>query len=141
MAVGTDNGAGEGGATSWRALWVSALALLATVALVALIVLITWSNRARDEAIGWERRSAEITLLTRTIDATIARSEAALGRYVLDENPETFTAYYNEWRTAGWQIRKLTRLAREDPPQLSRAAEMPPLYERRGAELAPAASA
>src|SRR6185503_19656064 len=98
--VGTDNGAGEGGATSWRALWISSGALAATLALVALIVLITWSNRARDEAIGWERRSAEITLLTRNIDATIARSEAALGRYVLNENRDTGTAYYNEWRSA-----------------------------------------
>src|SRR6186997_3588406 len=96
--VATETGPGEGGASSWRALWVSALALLATVALVALIVMITWSNRARDDAIGWERRSAEITLLTRSIDATIARSEAALGRYVLDEKRETGTAYYNEWR-------------------------------------------
>ena len=82
--VGTENGAGESGASSWRALWFSAGALAATLALVALIVMITWSNRARDAAIGWERRSAEITILTRNIDATIARSEAALGRYVLD---------------------------------------------------------
>jgi signal transduction histidine kinase/ActR/RegA family two-component response regulator len=139
--VGTDNGSAESGASSWRALWISAGALVATLALIVLIVTITMSNRARDEAIGWERRSAEITLLTRTIDATIARSESALGRYVLDENRETFTAYYNESRTAGWQIRQLSRLAREDPDQLSRAVELRALYERRGAELAPAASA
>ncbi|HMG48821.1 MAG TPA: ATP-binding protein [Allosphingosinicella sp.] len=142
MAEGiTENGAGEGGASSWRALWVSALALAATVALVALIVMITWSNRARDAAIGWERRSAEITLLTRNIDATIARSEAALGRYVLDEQRRTGTDYYNEWRSAGWQIGQLERIARDDPPQLRRAGELRGLYLRRGAELAPAASA
>src|SRR5436190_287316 len=139
--VGPETGSAESGASPWRALWISAGALAATLALIVLILSITWSNRARDEAIGWERRSAEITLLTRTIDATIARSEAALGRYVLDEKPVTFTAYYNEWRTAGWQIRQLTRLAREDPDQLSRAVELRALYERRGAELAPAASA
>jgi len=139
--VGTDNGAGEGGATSWRALWISSGALAATLALVALIVLITWSNRARDEAIGWERRSAEITLLTRNIDATIARSEAALGRYVLDERPTTGTAYYNEWRNAGWQIGQLDRLARDDPAQIVRAGALRALYRRRGAELAPAATA
>jgi signal transduction histidine kinase/CheY-like chemotaxis protein len=139
--VGADNGAGESGASSWRALWISAGGLVATLALVALIVLITWSNRARDEAIGWERRSAEITLLTRNIDAAIARSEAALGRYVLDENRGTGTAYYNEWRSAGWQIGQLERLARDDASQLARAAQLSALYRRRGAELAPAASA
>src|SRR3954471_12474037 len=131
----------EGSPSSWRALWVSAGALLATLALIALILIITWSNRARDAAIGWERRSAEITLLTRNIDATIARSEAALGRYVLDEKQGTGTDYYNDWRSAGWQIGQLERMARDDPPQLRRAAQLRALYVRRGAELAPAASA
>src|SRR3954464_7430589 len=107
----------EGGPSSWRALWVSAGALLATLALIALIVIITWSNRARDAAIGWERRSAEITILTRNIDATIARSEAALGRFVLDWRRQTASSYYSEWRSAGWQIGQLERLTRDDPIQ------------------------
>ena len=42
----------ESGPSSGRALWVSAGALLATLALIALIVMITFSNRARDEAHG-----------------------------------------------------------------------------------------
>jgi signal transduction histidine kinase/ActR/RegA family two-component response regulator len=138
--VGTEGGP-EGSRTSWRALWVSAGALLATLALVALIVIITWSNRARDVAIGWERRSAEITILVRNIDATIARSEAALGRYVLDERPPTGTAYYNEWRSAGWQIGQLERLTGDDPAQAQSARALRELYRRRGIELAPAAAA
>ena len=103
--------------------------------------MITWSNRARDAAIGWERRSAEITILTRNIDATIARSEAALGRYVLDERRPTGTAYYNEWRSAGWQI---GQLAAADPRRSRPGAERPRPARallRRGAELAPAATA
>ena len=131
----------EGGPPPWRALWVSAGALAATLALIALIFLITWSNRARDEALGWERRTYEVMLLTRTIDATIGRSEAALGRYVLDEDQDTGTAYYNEWRSAGWQIAQLQRLLRHDSAQTDRVAELRALFERRGAELAPAASA
>ena len=131
----------EGSPSSWRALWVSAGALLATLALIALIVIITASNRARDAAIGWERRSAEITILTRNIDATIARSEAALGRYVLDERRQTGTAYYNEWRSAGWQIGQLERLTRDDPIQARSVLALRALYQRRGAELAPAATA
>src|ERR1700710_1228743 len=131
----------EGSPSSWRALWVSAGALLATLALIALILIITWSNRARDAAIGWERRSAEITILTRNIDATIARSEAALGRYVLDERRQTGTAYYNEWRSAGWQIGQLARLTHDDPAQARSVLALRALYARRGAELAPAATA
>jgi len=135
-----DTGA-EGSPSMWRALWVSAGALLATLVLIGLIVMITWSNRARDAAIGWERRSAEITILTRNIDATIARSEAALGRYVIDWRRQTATAYYSEWRSAGWQIGQLERLTRDDPLQARSARTLRELYARRGAELAPAASA
>ena len=137
------NGAGgeDVGRASWRALWISAAALLSTLALIGLIFMITWSNRARDEALGWERRTYEVMVLTRTIDATIARSEAALGRYVLDENDVTGTAYYNEWRFAGAQIAQLQRLVRNDPEQRRRADRLLELFRQRGTELAPAATA
>src|SRR5687767_4735300 len=93
----TEIAAEEGGPRPWRALWVSAAALLAMLALLGLIFMTTWSNQGRDQALGWERHTYGVMLLTRTIDATIARSEAALGRYVLDEERLTGTAYYNEW--------------------------------------------
>ena len=131
----------DGGPPTWRALWVSAAALLATVALIVLIMLVTSASRARDEALQSEQRTYEVMLLARTIDATVARSEAALGRYVLDERRETGTAYYNEWRSAGWQIRQLARLVRDDPGQARRADELRALFTRRNSELVPAASA
>src|SRR5688572_13479478 len=131
----------EGGPRPWRALWVSAAALLATLALIVLIFMITLSNRARDEALGWERHTYGVMLLTRTIDATIARSEAALGRFVLDEKPLTGTAYYNEWRAAAFQINQLQRLLRDDPAQARRVAELRRLFQQRNGELAPAARA
>jgi signal transduction histidine kinase/CheY-like chemotaxis protein len=137
----TEAAAEDGGPRPWRALWVSAAALLATLALIGLIFMTTWSNRGRDEALGWERHTYGVMLLTRTIDATIARSEAALGRYVLDEERLTGTAYYNEWRNAGWQIDQLQRLLRDDPAQTRRIAELRRLYVRRNRELSPAASA
>jgi signal transduction histidine kinase/CheY-like chemotaxis protein len=131
----------DGGQPSGRALWVSAAALVSTLALIALILMITWSNRARDEALGWERRTYEVMFLTRTIDATVARSEAALGRYVLDENRNTGTAYYNEWRNAGFQLEQLRRMVRADPAQNGRVAELQTLFAQRNAELSPAATA
>ena len=131
----------DGGKPSRSALWVSAAALGATIALIALIVLITLSNRARDDAIGWERRTYEVMVLTRTIDASVARAEAALGRFVLDEQRRTATDYYIEWRSAGYQIDQLRRMLRQDSAQSGRIAELQRLFERRGQELAPAAVA
>jgi signal transduction histidine kinase/ActR/RegA family two-component response regulator len=138
---GTDTVPEEGVPSTWRAVWVSAAALFATLALITLIFMITWTNRARDDAIEWERRTYEIMVLTRMIDAGIARSEAALGRYVLDEQRQTGTDYYNEWRAAGYQIGQLRRLLRRDMEQAHRVVRLTELFNRRNEELAPAASA
>ncbi|HYI49608.1 MAG TPA: ATP-binding protein [Allosphingosinicella sp.] len=132
----TVSAAEEGGPPSWRALWVSAGALAATLALVALIVMITISNRARDEALGWERRTNDLVLVIRQIDAAMARSEAALSRYVLDGRRSTGTAYYSERRNAGFQIGQLRQQITDDPAQARRVEELGTLFERRGEELA-----
>jgi len=134
-------GTDDTGSSSGRALWISAGALVATLALIALIFMITLSNRARDEALGWERHTYEVMLLTRNIDAAVARSEAALGRYVLDEDRRTGTAYYNEWRSASHQVGRLRRQVRDDPAQVRRVEQMRALFNTRSAELAPAATA
>jgi signal transduction histidine kinase/ActR/RegA family two-component response regulator len=141
--AGEDMGVPEGRAPDWRRGGLaSAGAVLATLLLIALMVMVTRSNGARDEALASERHSYDVMLLTRTVDATIARSEAALGRYVLDEEQQTGSLYYNEWQLAGRQIGELERLVRYDPGQLGRVRAMRTLYEERGRELAaPAAAA
>src|SRR5687768_5605744 len=95
---------------TWRRGWASAGAIVATILLILLVVMVTLSNRARDEALKLERHTYDVMLLARTVDATIARSEAALGRFVLDEERATGTIYYSEWRLAGRQIGQLQRL-------------------------------
>src|SRR5690606_10233025 len=130
-----------GARPSRNALWVSAAALIATLALIGLIFMIAWSNRARDEALGWERRTNDIMLRARLADSAIARAEAALGRFVLDENQSTGTDYYNEWRNADFQIQQIQRLLAGDADQARRVAELRRLFEQRNAELSPAAVA
>jgi signal transduction histidine kinase/CheY-like chemotaxis protein len=139
MAYDDTDAGTEGASGSWRRVWASAGAILATIALILLIVLVTLSNRNRDDALQWERHTYDVMLLTRTVDATIARSEAALGRFILDERQESGTLYYNEWRLAGRQIGGLQRLVR-DPEQRARLVELRQLYAKRGEELGPAAS-
>ncbi len=126
---------------SWRRGWASAGAILATILLIGLIAMVTVTNRQRDEALAWERHTYDVMLLTRTADASIARSEAALGRYVLNEDPATGTLYYTEWRAAGRQIGELRRLVRRDRDQRARTEQLTALYRRRGQELSTAATA
>jgi signal transduction histidine kinase/ActR/RegA family two-component response regulator len=127
---------------SWRRGWASAGALIATITLIVLVAMVTLSGRARDDALAWERHTYDVMLLTRTADATMARAEAALGRFVLDEDVSTSgSLYYDEWRRAGRQIGQLRRLVREDDAQRAQVDKLQALYKQRGAELAQAAAA
>ena len=95
----------EGRSPDWRrGSLASAGAIIATILLIALMLMVTSSNDARDRALASERHSYDVMLLTRTVDATLARAEVALGRYVLDEEPRTGSAFYTEWQLAGQQI-------------------------------------
>jgi len=127
---------------SWRRGWASAGALIATIILIALVAMVTLSNRAREDALTWERHTYDVMLLTRTADATMARAEAALGRFVLDEDVKTSGFLYSEeWRRAGRQIGQLRRLVREDEAQRAQVDRLQTLYKQRGSELASAAAA
>jgi signal transduction histidine kinase/CheY-like chemotaxis protein len=131
----------DGGSATWQRGWAGAGALFAAVMLVALIVMVALSNRSREDALDFERHTYDVMLLTRTVDATIARAEAALGRFVMDEQQSTGTVYYTEWRRAGRQIDELQRQASEEGEQADRVRELRRLYNLRGAELALAANA
>jgi signal transduction histidine kinase/ActR/RegA family two-component response regulator len=107
-----------------------------------MVVLVAMSNQARDRALDGERHAYDVNLLTRSVDASIARAEAGLGRFVLDESVETSgNIYYSQWRLAGQQIRELAQLVRSDPEQEKRVQELDRLYQIRGEEFALAARA
>jgi signal transduction histidine kinase/ActR/RegA family two-component response regulator len=125
----------EDSGSSLRTGWVTAGALLATVLLILLIAMVTISNRQRDEALAWERRTTDVILLTRSVDASIARAEAALGRYVLDELQTTGTSFYQEWRLASSQIEQLRRQLRGNNAQMRRVDELRALMRQRQSEL------
>ena len=138
MASGED----EDTRSWWRGAGAAAGALLAALVLLAMVILVAMSTRARDEAVASERHAYDVTLLTRTLDASIARAEAALGRFVLDEKAETSgNIYYSQWRLAGQQLRQLDRLVAGDAAQRERVDQLEQLYQQRGEEFALAARA
>ena len=126
----------------WRRGGAAAGALIATLVLLAMVVLVAMSNQARDTALKGERHAYDVNLMTRSVDASIARAEAALGRFVLDEDVKSSgNIYYSQWRLAGQQIRQLEQLVRSDPRQAKRVQELSQLYQPRGQEFALAARA
>jgi signal transduction histidine kinase/CheY-like chemotaxis protein len=127
---------------NWRQGGAAAGALIAALILLGMVLLVAMSNRARDTALALERQSYDVMLLVRTVDTTISRSEAALGRFVLDENVKTSGAIYSDqWRLAGHQINQLETLVRHNPAQRARIAELKLLFDERGQQLARAARA
>ena len=126
----------------WRRGGAAAGGLIATLVLLAMVVLVALSNDARERALEAERRAYNVALVVRSVDASMSRAEAALGRFVLDEEVRTSgNIYYSQWRLAGHQISQLERLVRSSPEQRKRVQELARLYYQRSQELAPAARA
>ncbi len=134
--------AGEDRRFDWRGGGAAAGALLAALILLGMVFLVAASNDARDEALDGERHAYEVTLLTRSLDASVSRAEAALGRFVLDEQVKTSgNIYYSQWRLAGQQIFDLGKLLHDEPSQSDRLIRLQQLYRQRGEEFALAARA
>ena len=126
----------------WGRGWAAAGGLLATLILLTMVVLVAMSNKARDAALTSERHAYDINLVTRGVDASLTRAEAALGRFVLDESVDTTgNIYYSQWRLAGEQITQLDQLVSNDREQSHRVDELEALYTARGEEFATAARA
>ena len=134
-------GDGEEVQFDWRRGGAAALGLLAALILLGMVFLVKFANDARERALSAERHSYEVALVVRNVNSTIARSEAALGRFVLDEQSQTGRLYFSDWDLAGHQINQLARLVRGNPAQVRRVQELQGLYRLRGDELALAARA
>lgn len=128
--------AGEDQRFDWRRGGAAAIALVATLILLGMVVLVAFTNTARDKALQAERHAYDVTLLTRTMDGSIARAEAALGRFALDEDIRTSgSRYYGQWRLAGRQLNQLERSVYRDPSQRARVAELRQLFNERGRQF------
>ena len=133
---------GEDRSFDWGRSGAAAGGLIAALVLLALVFMVAMSSQERDRALQGERHAYDVTLLTRSLDGTISRSEAALGRFVLDEKVETSgNIYSNQWRLAQSQIVELEHLLRNEPNQRSRVEELKALFNRRGDEFVLAAQA
>ncbi len=123
-------------AGTWGKRLVGAVGLVAGVVLFALVLLVAHSNVERDKAQQRERHSYNILLLVRALDSSISRSEAELGRYVINGERGTGTLYYDAWKQAGRQLNRLAQLTADNPPQAERVKALKDAFDKRGKELA-----
>jgi signal transduction histidine kinase/ActR/RegA family two-component response regulator len=135
-------GDGEDVRFDWRRGGAAAAGLVAALVLVVMVFLVKFANDAREQALAAERQANQVALVVRNVSANVSRSEAALARFVLDEKVETSgNIYASDWQLAGYQIGQLKAMEKASPEQRRRVYELERLYEKRGKELALAASA
>src|SRR5205085_10931473 len=109
----------------WRRGGAAAAGLLAALILVVMVFMVKFANDAREQALTAERHSYEVALIVRNVSANIARSEAALSRFVLDEDEQhSGNIYASDWQLAGYQIDQLRDLERGSPDQLRRVDDL-----------------
>ena len=113
--------------------------VLTALLLFALVTLVQRSGQARDAALARKQHSFNVMLLTSETDGSLARAEAALGRFVSNGDRRTGTVYYEQWRRAGTLLDQLATIVEDNPEQLDRAEELRRLYDRRGKMLSIAA--
>ena len=134
-------GDGEEVRFDWRRGGAAAAGLLAALILLGMVVLVALTNDARERALSAERHSYDVALVVRNVSSTISKSEAALGRFVLDEQDQTGRLYSSDWNLARYQINQLGRLVRGNSEQVRRVQKLKELYNQRGEELSLAARA
>jgi len=126
----------------WRRGGAAVAGLFAALILLSMIFLVKFANDARERALAAERHTYEVSLVVRNLSSNVSRAEAALARFVLDENVKVSgNIYASDWQLAGYQIDQLANLMRTEPAQLRRVAELRQLYRKRGEELSLAARA
>ncbi|RST31937.1 response regulator [Sphingomonas ginkgonis] len=124
----------------WRGTGAAAGGLVAVLILLGMVVMVALTNESRERALAAERHAYDVALVARSADTSINRAEAALGRFVLDEDTRgSGNIYLSQWRLADRQIDDLEQLVRKSPAQRARVAELRRLFEQRNQEFFPAA--
>jgi signal transduction histidine kinase/ActR/RegA family two-component response regulator len=126
----------------WRRGGTAVAGLLAALVLLLMVFAVKFTNDERERALASERHAYDVALVVRNVSSNVSRAEAALARFVLDEDAKTSgNVYAADWALAGFQISQLEKLVRGNPEQRRRVAELQGLYNKRGSELALAARA
>ena len=135
-------GDGEEVRFDWRRGGAAAAGLVAALVLVVMVFAVKFANDAREKALDAERQANQVALVVRNVSANVAKADAALARFTLDEDVKgSGNVYANAWQFAGYQIAQLKALERGNPAQLRRVALAEQLYRKHGDELALAARA
>ncbi|SBV34108.1 Periplasmic sensor hybrid histidine kinase [uncultured Sphingopyxis sp.] len=105
----------------------------------ALVLLLARANDDYDRSLGWQTQSMEVISQTRSVDAAIARAEAALGRFAVGLQKEDGRIYEYQWGRARQFMTRLKRNVRDNPKQIALVEQLAREMDSRGEQLGDAA--
>jgi signal transduction histidine kinase/CheY-like chemotaxis protein len=117
---------------SW--MWLTLAAAGATTLIITLVLMLADATRERDESLRLQVGSSDRIILAATFESTMARSEAALGRFVISGDTSLGTVYADNWRRSGLALERLAQISR-NAEQRARLATMRTAWSVRGREL------
>ena len=115
------------------------LGAILTGVVAALVVLLARANDNYDRSLGWQTQSMEVISQTRSVDAAIARAEAALGRFAVGLQKKDGRVYEYQWARARQFMAQLERNVRDNPKQMALVEQLTREMDSRGAQLGDAA--
>lgn len=119
---------------SW--LWLGGAAAAAAATIIALVLMLADATRDRDMALRQQESSSERVIAAATFAATMARAEAALGRFVISGDRALGGIYSDGWRSSGLLLDRLATASRDEPAQVKRIDTLRTAWRARGQELA-----
>jgi signal transduction histidine kinase/ActR/RegA family two-component response regulator len=105
----------------------------------ALVLLLARANDDYDRSLAWQAQSMEVISQTRSVDAAIARAEAALGRFAVGLQKEDGRIYEYQWGRARQFMTRLKRNVRDNPKQIALVEQLEREMDSRGEQLGDAA--
>lgn len=115
------------------------MATVLTGVVAALVLLLSRANDNYDRSLGWQTQSMEVISQTRSLDAALARAEAALGRFAVGLQKEDGRVFEQQWGLARQYLALLKRNVRDNSAQAGLVDELTTEMDRRGSQLGDAA--
>ncbi|HEV7341540.1 MAG TPA: ATP-binding protein [Sphingopyxis sp.] len=105
----------------------------------ALVLLLARASDNYDQSLGWQTQSLEVISQTRSLDASLARAEAALGRFAVGLQKEDGRVYEQQWGLARQYLTRLDRSVRDNAAQSKLVDDLTAEMDSRGRQLGDAA--
>ncbi|MES2288201.1 MAG: ATP-binding protein [Pseudomonadota bacterium] len=123
--------------TGWHLsrFWLALAAVGATAIIITLVLMLADATRERDDTLRLQVRTSDRIILAATFESTMARSEAALGRFVISGDNALGTIYSDNWRRSGLLLDRLSQISR-DTTQSAQVDALRNAWTVRGQELA-----